>query len=102
MQRRIAYAGVGLLLAFVLIAGLRELARARTFQVFGRLVAHVDTPDRRVALTFDDGPTSKLADSLARVLSARSVRATFFVIGADLAAAPQAGHLLAAAGHELG
>ncbi|HYN80604.1 MAG TPA: polysaccharide deacetylase family protein [Gemmatimonadaceae bacterium] len=102
MKRRLIHAGVGVLLAILVIAGLRELARARTFQLFGRLVAHVDTPDRRVALTFDDGPTSRLADSLARLLSARRVRATFFVIGADLAAAPQAGHLLAAAGHELG
>lgn len=102
MKRTLIYAGVGILLAIVVIAGLRELARARTFQLFGRLVAHVDTPHRRVALTFDDGPTSKLADSLAGVLSARRVKATFFVIGADLAAAPRAGQLLAAAGHELG
>jgi peptidoglycan-N-acetylglucosamine deacetylase len=102
LKSRLFRAGAGVLLAIVAVAGLRELARARTFQVVGRLVAHVDTPDRRVALTFDDGPTSKLADSIARVLSARSVRATFFVIGADMAAAPQAGRLLAAAGHELG
>ena len=102
MKSRLFRVGAGVLLAIVVIAGLRELARARTYQVFGRLIAHVDTPDRRVALTFDDGPTAKLADSIARVLSTRSVRATFFVIGADMADAPQAGGLLAAAGHELG
>ena len=102
MKSRLVRAGAGVLLAIVAVAGLRELARARTFQVLGRLVAHVDTPNRRVALTFDDGPTSKLADTIARVLAERRVRATFFIIGADLAADPQAGRVLAAAGHELG
>jgi hypothetical protein len=54
------------------------------------LVARVDTPDSVVALTFDDGPVPALTDSLVAVLRARGVRATFFVTGRELAAAPAA------------
>jgi peptidoglycan/xylan/chitin deacetylase (PgdA/CDA1 family) len=92
-----------LLLAMALcLAGLRALARARTVQLFGSIVAHVPTAEVRVALTFDDGPTASRIDTLLEVLGSRGVRATFFVTGRELAAAPDAGRRLVAAGHELG
>jgi peptidoglycan/xylan/chitin deacetylase (PgdA/CDA1 family) len=53
-------------------------------------------------LSFDDGPVASIADSLIEVLAARGVRATFFVIGRDLASTPDVGRRLVAAGHELG
>jgi chitin deacetylase len=53
-------------------------------------------------LTFDDGPTRGPLENIIEVLGARGVRATFFVTGAELAAAPDAGRRLVAAGHELG
>jgi peptidoglycan-N-acetylglucosamine deacetylase len=84
------------------VAGLRALARSRTVQLFGTIVARVPTAERRVALTFDDGPAPARLDTLLVLLAARDVRATFFVIGQDLAAAPAAGRRLVAAGHELG
>jgi peptidoglycan/xylan/chitin deacetylase (PgdA/CDA1 family) len=90
------------LAAIVILAGLRELARSRTVQVFGRLVARVETSKPVVALTFDDGPTRGPLENVIEVLGARGVRATFFVTGAELAAAPDAGRRLVAAGHELG
>ena len=102
-MRRILVAVLGLIvLAAVSLVGLRALARSRTVQLFGTIVSRVPTEDRRVALTFDDGPTPARLDSLMAVLAARDVRATFFVIGRDLAAAPEAGRRLVAAGHELG
>jgi peptidoglycan/xylan/chitin deacetylase (PgdA/CDA1 family) len=55
-----------------------------------------------VALTFDDGPTTALTDSIVKVLASRDVRATFFVIGADVGKAPEAARALVDAGHELG
>ena len=87
-------------LAFLI--GLRQLARARTFQLFGEIVSRVETNERRVALTFDDGPAPALLDSIASVLAARDVRATFFVTGAETERAPDAARRLVAAGHELG
>jgi peptidoglycan/xylan/chitin deacetylase (PgdA/CDA1 family) len=84
------------------LAGVRALARARTVQLFGTIVAHVPTAERRVALTFDDGPTPSRVDTLLGLLASRDVRATFFVTGRELGAAPDAGRRLVAAGHELG
>ena len=94
--------GVGLGILLASMAGLRQLARARSVQLFGPLVDRVETAERRVALTFDDGPREALADSVAGILKARNVRATFFVTGAELAEARDAGARLVAAGHELG
>lgn len=95
-------AGVGIVVCLAGVAGVRQLARARSVQLFGSIVDRVDTAERRVALTFDDGPNEGLADSVAAILKARNVRATFFVTGAELAEAPDAGGRLVAAGHELG
>ena len=92
----------GLVVLLVALVGVRQLARARTVQLFGQLVDRVDTRERRVALTFDDGPTPAVLDSIERVLASRGVQATFFVTGAELTEAPLAGQRLVSAGHELG
>src|SRR5437899_2186474 len=103
MKRRALVSGIVIVVAMlVVLSGLRELARSRTLQVFGRLVARVDASERVVALTFDDGPTAARVDEIIRVLAAHRVRATFFVTGAELAAVPEAGRRLVSAGHELG
>jgi peptidoglycan-N-acetylglucosamine deacetylase len=73
---------VGLLVLF----GVRQLARSRTFQLFGRLVAETQPRERIVALTLDDGPSDAIADSLIDVLRAHGAHATFFLIGRELAA----------------
>ena len=85
-----------------ILAALRTLARSRTTQLFGEIVASVGTRDSTVALSFDDGPVDGIADTLVRVLGDRGVRATFFVTGSGMAEAPEAGRRLVAAGHELG
>lgn len=102
MKRRRLTIALGAVTTFLLVVGLRQLAHARTFQLFGTLVARVETPDSVVALTFDDGPTPAVVDSLIAVLGAHDARATFFVTGEGLATAPAAGRALIAAGHELG
>ena len=85
-----------------LLAGLREIARSRTFQFFGRIVPRVETAEKIVALTFDDGPNTKYTRELLDALSARKVHATFFVTGGELSAAPEAGRMILEGGHELG
>lgn len=100
--RKAATGVVALVLLIAALAGLRSLARSRTVQLFGRIIAKVDTAERRIALTFDDGPVPAVVDSVITVLGSRNVRATFFVTGHELAAAPEAGRRLVAAGHELG
>src|SRR5215212_2306291 len=84
------------------LAGVHQLARARTFQLFGTLVAEARPRERIVALTLDDGPADTIVDSLIGVLRAHSAHATFFLTGRELARSPEAGAKLVTAGHELG
>lgn len=88
--------------ALLSLAAIHRLARARTVQSFGRLVARAETSERVVALTFDDGPVAARLDDVLGALRSRSVHATFFVTGGDLEAAPEAGRRLVAEGHQLG
>jgi peptidoglycan-N-acetylglucosamine deacetylase len=88
--------------ALLALTSLRQLARSRTFQLFGTLVAEARPRERIVALTLDDGPVAAVVDSLVEVLRAHGAHATFFVTGGELAAAPAAGAKLVAAGNELG
>jgi peptidoglycan/xylan/chitin deacetylase (PgdA/CDA1 family) len=90
-----------LLLAIGGAYGTRALARARQFQLLGRLVAETTTRDSVVALTLDDGPIGAMTDSVLDALRTHHVRATFFVTGRELAANPAAGVRLVAAGQEL-
>lgn len=54
-----------------------------------------------VALTFDDGP-GRYTDTLLRQLAAYHARATFFVVGQNVAANPAILRRTVAGGHELG
>lgn len=92
-------AAVALLL--VVVAGLYVLMNSRTYQLTGRLVDRVDTDEKLVALTFDDGPTERTPEIL-RMLAESRVPATFYLVGDDLAAHPEYGAAIAAAGHEIG
>lgn len=57
--------------------------------------------DRRVALTFDDGPRPGLTDVVLEQLRARGWSATFFLIGERAALVPELCRAIAAAGSEL-
>lgn len=100
--RRLGVALVAILALLATLAGIRELARARSVQLFGRIIDRVETAEPRVALTFDDGPTPLVLDSIVDLLASRGARATFFVSGATVAEAPRLARRLVAAGHELG
>jgi len=57
---------------------------------------------RHVALTFDDGPDPEATPRLLRILAARDIRATFFLIGERAARYPDVTRAIADAGHEVG
>ncbi|MGE3888186.1 MAG: polysaccharide deacetylase family protein [Vicinamibacterales bacterium] len=102
MMRRNRRLTAIVLCVVVALGGFRALVRARTFQLFGVLVARVDTREPVVALTFDDGPNDTTIDGILRVLAESSVHATFFVVGNELEVHPEEGRRLVEAGHELG
>jgi peptidoglycan-N-acetylglucosamine deacetylase len=61
---------------------------------------HVDGP--YIAMTFDDGPSEKLTPKLLDLLAAHRIKATFFVIGQNVAEHPEIVARAAREGHEIG
>lgn len=86
---------------FIILESLWILSKSRTFQFFGEIYPRVNTAEKVVALTFDDGPTAKTEEILT-ILNNLNVKATFFVMGADLAQNMPEGQKIVAAGHQLG
>jgi peptidoglycan/xylan/chitin deacetylase (PgdA/CDA1 family) len=79
-----------------------QISKSRTFQFFGEIVPRVNTQQKAVALTFDDGPIPGSTEEILSVLNEGGIKGTFFVTGAELEQHPEQGKLLVAAGHELG
>jgi peptidoglycan/xylan/chitin deacetylase (PgdA/CDA1 family) len=102
MRRQLAIALGAVALLAGGLTGLYHLARSRTTQLLGTLVARVETSERVVALTFDDGPTEAVVDEILSTLASHHARATFFVNGGHVSEAPEVARRLVAAGHELG
>ncbi len=67
----------------------------------GELVTSGPRAGRRVALTFDDGPSDYTPDVL-RVLRRKKARATFFMLGMQAARYPSYARRVLALGHEIG
>ena len=61
---------------------------------------HVDGP--YIAMTFDDGPSAMLTPKLLDLLAAHHIKATFFVIGENVAEHPEIVARAAREGHEIG
>lgn len=59
-------------------------------------------PKKKVALTFDDGPSEKYTKEILDLLDQYHVKATFFVIGSNVCRNPDLLRLEVARGHEIG
>jgi peptidoglycan/xylan/chitin deacetylase (PgdA/CDA1 family) len=108
--RRAALLGLGAMLASPALIG-RAAAQAVPASFTGRgpvtrgadvTVRRVNTRQPLVALTFDDGPHPRLTPHLLDILRAANVRATFFMIGRNVARYPDLAARVAAEGHEIG
>ncbi|MEV6239093.1 polysaccharide deacetylase family protein [Lentzea sp. NPDC051838] len=93
---------VSLVVVLAAAATLWNVSSSRTFQFFGELVDRVETNEKVVALTFDDGPDPAGAQQVLDVLQEEQVKATFFLMGRDLASHPELGRKIAESGHEIG
>lgn len=61
-----------------------------------------DTAVKKIALTYDDGPDPVYTEELLAVLEAENVRATFFLLGQEIAGQEETVKKMYAAGHILG
>lgn len=69
---------------------------------FGRNIVRLNTDQRVVALTYDDGPNPPYTDHLLDVLAKHDVKATFFMIGNRIEKHPETVNRVIAAGHQIG
>jgi peptidoglycan/xylan/chitin deacetylase (PgdA/CDA1 family) len=84
----------------VLAAGIHG-ALHRNSPVFGRVLSRLPTKDRKVALTFDDGPNPDATPSILDTLAAHGVRATFFALGRHVERWPELVRRAADEGHTI-
>jgi peptidoglycan/xylan/chitin deacetylase (PgdA/CDA1 family) len=94
------------MLISMMMAGLLAAAAHGAFHrnsfVFGRTLGRLPTRDRRLALTFDDGPNPEATPRILDTLSAEQVPAAFFLLGRHVERHPELARRIAAEGHALG
>ncbi|AXN38092.1 polysaccharide deacetylase [Peribacillus butanolivorans] len=101
MKKKLIFIGIGILLVFILLFSIYKLMNSRTHQFFGGLTAKVETNQKVVALTFDDGP-SKNVNQILPLLDKYNVKATFFLIGNEIERYPEEAKKIVEAGHQIG
>lgn len=102
MYRRVLLPAVGLgALAAGIVAGPRLWIR-RLAQRSGDVLYFVDTDQRLVSLTIDDGPHRALTPGILDVLAEHDARATFFLLGERVPGNEHLVSRMVAEGHELG
>ena len=69
---------------------------------FGKNIVRLNTDQRIVSLTYDDGPNPPYTDRLLDVLAKHDVKATFFMIGNRIEKHPETVNRVIAEGHQIG
>ncbi|ARK32561.1 polysaccharide deacetylase family protein [Halalkalibacter krulwichiae] len=94
-----------ILIAIVLLIAVgysvNELSQSRTFQFFGGLVNSVETDEKVVALTFDDGPGVH-TDEILDILRKHDVKGTFYLTGYEIEKYFDDAKKIVQEGHEIG
>jgi len=67
-----------------------------------KLICQVTTPEKRLALTFDDGPNPHNTPLLLELLGSKGIKATFFVVGRRVRRFRDLLKQIFEAGHEIG
>ena len=95
---------IALLVALLLLSAFVtfKYSKSTTHHLFGEIVDRVETTDKVVALTFDDGPTRAFTQQILEILEDEEITATFFLVGSALEKNPEEARLIAQAGHEIG
>ncbi|PJA47445.1 polysaccharide deacetylase [Candidatus Uhrbacteria bacterium CG_4_9_14_3_um_filter_36_7] len=100
-MKKLLYTCISLFLFILILFGLYKVSISRSFQFFGDITSSINTEERVVALTFDDGPT-KYTREVLDILKEKNISATFYVIGSDLEKHSDIGAAIVVEGHELG
>lgn len=101
MKKKLIFIVIVILLVFLLLLGTYKLMNSRTYQLFGGLTEQVETNQKVVALTFDDGPTKNI-NQILPLLEKYNAKATFFLIGQDIEKHPEETKKMVQEGHQIG
>ncbi|PGT20080.1 polysaccharide deacetylase family protein [Bacillus cereus] len=101
MKKKLIITIVTLFIITITLFGTYKLMNARSFQLFGELTNRIETNEKIVALTFDDGPTKNI-EQILPLLGKYNAKATFFVIGNELENNLSLGKAIVQSGHQLG
>ncbi|MCW5941940.1 MAG: polysaccharide deacetylase family protein [Fimbriimonadaceae bacterium] len=93
--------GVGAVGGFLRLRHRLHWGPIETYELRDDILVHGNADLKEVALTFDDGPTDTTRD-LLDVLKADQARATFFVVGKQVAKYPGLVRRMMDEGHEVG
>ena len=85
-----------ILLVFLFLCGMVCRIEAKT------CFSHGERVGKRVALSFDDGPHPSFTPKILALLKKYNVKATFFMIGCNIALYPGVAKAVEVAGHEIG
>jgi peptidoglycan/xylan/chitin deacetylase (PgdA/CDA1 family) len=77
-------------------------AYAPNSRLFGRAIGRGRRDDRRLYLTFDDGPGPSATATVLETLAREGVPAAFFMVGDHVRRFPELAREVAGAGHEIG
>ena len=70
--------------------------------LFPKIVWNFSEKEQKVFLTFDDGPSTNVTDSILTILEQEKVRATFFCIGKNVKKNPELADKILKKGHSIG
>lgn len=91
-----------LLLLIVVVGAVYWIFMSPWSQLWGRFPYSAKTTEKKIALTFDDGPNEPYTSELLRILNKESVLGTFFVVGECAKRHPKMTAKILKDGHVLG
>ena len=68
----------------------------------GVIYWHGNLDEKKVALTFDDGPNEPYTSEILKILKDNDIKATFFMVGKNVEFFPETAKAVAEAGHVIG
>ncbi|NND68378.1 MAG: polysaccharide deacetylase family protein [Halioglobus sp.] len=83
------------------LALLGALVFAYISWIYSNSLLRVETAEKAIALTYDDGPNPPHTQALLELLAQRKVKATFFLKGRNVEAFPELAAQVVAQGHEV-
>ena len=102
LAARLVPIGAALTLAAFIVLGWWVVTNSSTFQLFGDYVARIETREKVVALTFDDGPHPIHTLRMLDLLDRHGVKATFFMMGRNVERFTDVAREVVRRGHEVG